>query len=282
MSESRVRLVVNADDFGIGIEVSRGILRAHADGVVTSTSLLGNCRNLPEQKALLDGAPRLGVGLHLALIGDQPVSPPGSVPTLLTAGGRFPTDWREVLHRWMKGDLAASEVEHEFDAQVARASDAGIRLDHLDTHRNLGFLPAVGRAIETVARRHGIPGIRTTGEPPSLSWFTDPVRGIEAAALAGLSWLTRRGMGALRHGPRSWGYAESGQLDGIRILEILGRLGPGNHEIICHPSETDDVEPRDRRRPYHGAGELGALCSATVKTAIARRGIELVRWSELF
>jgi hypothetical protein len=58
--------------------------------------------------------------------------------------------------------------------------------------------------------------------------------------LGGLAWLTRRQMGALRHGPESWGYVESGQLDEIRILEILGRLGPGSHEIICHPGEVDD------------------------------------------
>ncbi len=39
--------------------------------------------------------------------------------------------------------------------------DAGIRIDHLDTHHHLGFLPVVGRTVEAVARKHGIEAIRS-------------------------------------------------------------------------------------------------------------------------
>ena len=80
-------------------------------------------------------------------------------------------------------------------------------------------------------------------------------------------------MGILRHGPTSWGYFESGRLDEIRIMEILGRLGPGIHELICAPRESDDpVE----------SGELAALLSSRVRAGLARRGIELCLWSDLF
>ena len=34
------RLVVNADDFGLSPGVNEGILEAHANGIVTSTSLM--------------------------------------------------------------------------------------------------------------------------------------------------------------------------------------------------------------------------------------------------
>jgi hypothetical protein len=56
-------------------------------------------------------------------------------------------------------------------------------------------------------------------------------------------------------------------------MEILGRLGPGIHELICAPRESDD--PNDRR-------ELAALLSPRVRDGLARRGIELCRWSDLF
>ncbi len=75
-------------------------------------------------------------------------------------------------------------------------------------------------------------------------------------------------MGMLRHGPQSWSYVESGRLDEIRILEIIGRLGAGDHELICHPSETD-IPARDAEgRPYQGAEELTARFAPT---ACARR-----------
>src|SRR3954465_2374224 len=87
-SAAEIRLVVNADDFGMSPPISNGILRAHRDGIVTSTSLLGNCADLDQARTLLAGAPNLGVGVHLALVGGAPVSDPASVPSLIGAGGR--------------------------------------------------------------------------------------------------------------------------------------------------------------------------------------------------
>src|SRR6188768_4248889 len=82
-----IRLVVNADDFGMSPSISRGVLRAHREGIVTSTSLLGNCTDLEHARTLLAEAPGLGVGVHLALVEGGPVAEPGSVPSLLTGAG---------------------------------------------------------------------------------------------------------------------------------------------------------------------------------------------------
>jgi predicted glycoside hydrolase/deacetylase ChbG (UPF0249 family) len=281
VTDARVRLVVNADDFGMTTEISRGIVKAHRAGIVTSTSLLGNCADLDGARALLAEAPALGVGVHLALIGGRPVSDPSILPTLTDGGGTFLSRTTDFFTRWMRGRLDAAEIDREIDAQIDRVRAAGIAIDHLNTHHHLGFLPMVGKAMEAAARRHGIPGIRTLFEKPTLSWVTEPTRGLEAGLLTGLGWLARRNMGMLRHGPQSWGYVESGRLDEIRILEIIGRLGAGTHELICHPSETDITAREPEGRAYHGAQELTALCSDRVRGAIERRGITLCRWRDL-
>ncbi len=285
LASAPISLVVNADQFGLTPAVSRGILAAHKQGIVTSTSLLGNCVDLTAQVALLAEAPGLGVGLHLTLVEGAPIAEPSSVRSLLADGARFPGAAREHLGRWLKGSLQPAEIEREFEAQVRRALDAGLTLDHLDTHHHIGFLPPVGRAIEAVARRFGIPGLRSTAEEPSLSWITDLARGALATLVGGLAWLTRRQMGVLRHGPLTWGYAESGRLDEVRILEIIGRLGPGSHELICHPGETDDDTAGFgflSTAPFRRARELGALTSPLVMRAIESRGIRLCRWRDLF
>jgi predicted glycoside hydrolase/deacetylase ChbG (UPF0249 family) len=283
MSSDRpsISLVVNADQFGAAPSVSHGILRAHREGIVTSTSVVGNCADPLGVKALLAEAPGLGVGVHLTLTGGAPVADPARVPSLLGADGRFPEHVRDHAMRWARRTLAADEIEREFDAQVARLRDLGLVLDHLDTSRHVGFVPLVGRAMEAVARRHGIAGLRTTVEGPSLSWVAEPDRGAMAALLGGLSWLTRRELGARRHGPQSWGFVESGQLDEVRILEILGRLGPGAHELICHPGDADDA-PSAPAPSFARARELAALTAPIVRGAIERRGIALVRWADLF
>jgi predicted glycoside hydrolase/deacetylase ChbG (UPF0249 family) len=267
---SRIRLVVNADGFRLEPAVCRGVLRAHREGVVTSTSVLGNCADPGEVRRVLDEAPQLGIGAHLTLVGGEPVAGAGAVRSLVGADGRFPAHARDVLMSWAKNVLRADDVEREFDAQISRLRDAGLRLDHLSTRAHLGFLPSVGRAVEALARRHGIPGIRMAMERPSLAWVVEAQRGVMAAALGGLGWLTRRQLGTLRYGPQTWGYVESGHLDEIRILEIIGRLGPGPHELICHPMDIA------------ADGELAALTSTRVKQALARRDIQLCRWAELF
>src|SRR4051794_1468755 len=106
---SAVSLVVNADEFGISEGVSRGILIAHREGIVTSTSVLGNCPDLPGAKAMLEGAPKLGIGLSLTLVGGAPVSPPTTVPSLVGADGRLHHRARAVALTWASGRLRADE-----------------------------------------------------------------------------------------------------------------------------------------------------------------------------
>ena len=151
--------------------------------------------------------------------------------------------------------------------------EAGIRVDHLDTHHHLGFLPVVGRSVEAVAQRHGIGAIRSEIETPTLSWVTDPRRGLKAGVLTGLNWLTRRQLGARRHSAQSWGYVESGRLDEIRVLEIIGRLGPGTHELICHPGEEQSPGyDHTRRAGDADVGEGAARARPARRVAVPLGG----------
>lgn len=279
-----LRLVVNADDFGFSPTIDRGILHAHRCGIVTSTSIIGTCADPGAVKAALAEAPRLGVGVHLTLSGAAPLAPRTTIRSLLNTHGTLPPHARDVFVAWARGDLRGDDIVREFDAQVGRLRDLGLVIDHLNTHRHIGFLPVVADAVQTVARRHNIPGIRSSAERPTLAWITDAKRGVVAAALSSLSWFSRRRLGALRHGPQTWGYMESGQLDEIRILEIFGRLGPGPHELICHPGEGDDDESsgQDAQFRYLRARERDALCSPTILHAIDHRKIQLCRWADLF
>jgi predicted glycoside hydrolase/deacetylase ChbG (UPF0249 family) len=281
VSESEIRLVVNADDYGMTPSISRGIVRAHREGIVTSTSVLGNCADLSGAQHLLAEAPNLGVGVHVTLVGGAPVCPAGTVPSLVDSTGMLHPTPRSFIKSWMRGVIQQADIEREIESQIKRVVDAGITPDHLDTHHHLGFLPPVGQALEAAARRHRIAGIRTAVERPTMAWIAEPRRGLEAGVLAGLSWLLRRRMGTLRHGPQSWGFVEIGQLDEVRILEIIGRLAPGPNELICHPGDEEDSLAPGVAARYHRVDELRALRSPKVRAALDRRGVTLCRWAEL-
>jgi predicted glycoside hydrolase/deacetylase ChbG (UPF0249 family) len=277
-----IRLVVDAAQFGRSAETNAAILRAHREGVVTSTSVVGNTEHLDEATRDLAGAPHLGVGLALALIGGRPVAACADVPALVDQEGRLRAQARPFALDWLRGRIPAAQVELELEAQLVRATQAGWATDHLCTVGHLGFLPGVGKIIERLARRHRIAGVRTDVETPTLSWVTDPARGIGMGVLSSLAWLTRRQLGSVGHGPQTWGYVESGRLDEIRILELLGRMGPGAHELICHPGAKVSPHSPGEVAPMGASRELSALTSSRVRTAIEQRQIVLCRWQDLF
>lgn len=65
------QLIVNADDFGASAGVNRGIVAAHVDGIVTSTSLMVTGRAVAEAVALSREHPGLAVGLHWDVWGED-------------------------------------------------------------------------------------------------------------------------------------------------------------------------------------------------------------------
>lgn len=58
------RLVVNGDDFGLSPGVNEGIIEAHTNGILTSTSMMVRERAAGEAAQLARDHPALSVGLH--------------------------------------------------------------------------------------------------------------------------------------------------------------------------------------------------------------------------
>src|SRR5829696_6407740 len=83
------RLIVNADDFGASPSINEAVIRAHREGILTTASLMVNEPSCDEAVALAKENPRLGVGLHLALLFGRSALPPGKIPGLVNASGEF-------------------------------------------------------------------------------------------------------------------------------------------------------------------------------------------------
>jgi predicted glycoside hydrolase/deacetylase ChbG (UPF0249 family) len=114
------RLVVNADDFGLSAGVNAGILRAHADGIVTSASLMVRG---PAAEAAVEAAaahPGLALGLHVDLC------------EWSCDGG----EWRPVYEVVDTGDEAAVAAELERQLERFRAL-TGREPTHLDSHQHV-------------------------------------------------------------------------------------------------------------------------------------------------
>lgn len=124
-------VIFNADDFGGADCLNRGIVEGHADGVVTSTSLMV-CGAAAEDAARLASAhPALAVGLHWDL-----------------DGVRTPAVDLE--------DPGA--VRAELERQLMLAERMLPRpLTHLDSHHHLHARDEVAPVARELARRCGLP-----------------------------------------------------------------------------------------------------------------------------
>jgi predicted glycoside hydrolase/deacetylase ChbG (UPF0249 family) len=68
------RLIVNADDFGAGRGINRGVVEAHRDGILTSASLMVEMPGSEEAARLAAGLARFSLGLHAVLTNEAGTS----------------------------------------------------------------------------------------------------------------------------------------------------------------------------------------------------------------
>lgn len=268
-------VIVNADDYALTTGTSRAILRAHHEGIVTSTSVLVLGRAFRETAPWLTRESALGVGVHLAAVGeDPPLAAPEKIPSLCP-GGKLALSWRTFLARALGGRVDPAHVEHEFALQIQAVLDVGLKPTHLDTHQHLHIWPAVGEVVLRLCRRFQIAAIRVPrarpGRPPSLM----------------VDWLGRRlGARARKAGvlhPRQFGgFEQAGAMTKQKLLTLLGRaVHAGSFEIGVHPGLAGDPDRARYHWDYKWAEELDTLVDAEVRTEAKRLGLKLGTYADL-
>jgi predicted glycoside hydrolase/deacetylase ChbG (UPF0249 family) len=246
-------LIVNADDFGLTGGVSRGILRAHRDGLVTSTTVLANLAVQPELDAAAAAA-GLGLGLHFNLTWGRPLSPPKTVPSLVDAEGRFGRDLTALEER-----ARPEDVQREGEAQIEAFSRRfGRPPTHLDSHHHVHRLARVMDGVLDVAMAARLP---LRSQDPG---FRDGVR--------------RHGIATTDH---FVGDAASEPYWTIeRLLDQLATLPLGVTELMCHPGMFDEDLAYSRYGRQRET-ELAALCDPEARATVERLDIRLCHFGAL-
>jgi chitin disaccharide deacetylase len=275
---------VNADDLGMSPGINRGIFTSHDEGIVTSASLLATGMCFEEAIANLAKHPRLGVGVHLCLHEESPVLPPERIPSLVGEDGRL-LPRSVVLRNAMLRKIAADEVEAELVAQVSRVLEAGVAVDHLDSHCNLHEFPPIARVVRRVAERFAIRRVRRA-EARRWSDFAGAPAGRFAlsAAITVCTRISHRALGpTVKTTDRFLGLVHSGSGEPIWMEKAVRTLEPGTStEMAVHPGDgSDPVGSSDDHGPAKRQKELGALTSAEVREAVRETGVQLIPWSAL-
>ena len=258
-------LIINADDFGLTPAVSEGILRAHREGVVTSTSVLVLGSGYTRSIGALADTRGIGVGVHLALVGeDAPVLSASEVPTLVDRRGRLPLSWRQLLPRVTARRIDLADVERELSAQIEAAVQAGLVIDHLNSHQHVHMFPGIRTVVVDLAQRFDIPAIRVT-----RSASKGPVGRVMRRLATHLEAELRADGVAFT--AASAGLDEAGRLDEGAVVTAIGRLaasGGPTAELSGHPGEAVDGERGRYKWNYRWGAELEAMLSPAVRGAV--------------
>ena len=239
------RLIVNADDFALTGGVNRAVQELHAQGVLTSATLMARAPATDQAIRQALETPSLGVGCHVVLVDGEPVLPPGEIRNLVDQQtGLFHSALGTFLRRVLSGSIHAAEVEAEAAAQIAVLQQRGLQLTHIDTHKHTHMFPAVLRPVLRAARAAGVRAVRNPFEPQWSGRATPNAPFARSIQVALLRWLqpafqrivAEEGFttteGAL-------GVLATGTLDATTINSLLKQMPPGTWELVTHPGYND-------------------------------------------
>lgn len=251
-----MKLIVNADDFGLSKGVNYGIIEAYRSGIVTSTTLMVNMPGFSSAVTLAKENPSLGVGIHLVLTAGKPIAK--NVPSLID----------QKTHDFYKKEnydekILAADVEKEWEAQIQRFKETGLSMTHIDSHHhvhmNPKLLPIALKLADKyqVALRQSNKELNTGAKIEELAPMVRHTSMLDAGFYASEATVEKF----------------TQLLQTYQMVESL--------EIATHPAFIDNDLLTLSSYTKERLNELDILTSDEVKNKITSLGIERINYSQL-
>jgi hopanoid biosynthesis associated protein HpnK len=291
-----VKLIVNADDFGRNNAINAAVGLAHDQGILTSASLMVSENAAADAVQVARDRPSLAVGLHLVLLGGRATLDPAEIPHLANEDGLFARSPVRTGLRYFFSPDARRELAREIRAQFEAFKSTALPLSHVDGHHHMHLHPTVFRLLLPLAREYGASGIRVS---VSDELFFS-IRQDRSHVLLKLGWkiaFSLLGLWARRllrrerlpAADRVYGLMQSGAVTESYLICLVNRLRQEASvrglartpcrepvfEVFCHPSQG-----QDSRDLGPNPGDLSALLSPVVRTAVAANGVLLTTYAK--
>ncbi len=146
-----MKLILNAEDFGLSQSINKGICQGLKEGFLTSASLFVNGPFFEEAVSMIKENNFQNVGVHLNLTYGAPTAPKNKVANLLEPDGKF--------HYMCSMPFYAryNEVKTELEAQIKKFLSFGITPSHLDFHHYFYASKEVYDAYLDLAKKYNLP-----------------------------------------------------------------------------------------------------------------------------
>ncbi|KKK33894.1 polysaccharide deacetylase [Salinicoccus sediminis] len=240
------QIIINADDFGYSRAVNYGIIDAHTEGLLTSTTLMTNMPAAEHAFRLGHEHKSLGIGVHLTLTCGRPLL--DTHHTLVDANG----DFKSNSNYQGKFHIDPDELYDEWKAQIEKFLDSGLVPTHLDSHHHVNNLAPVLPVFKRLAMEYRLP-VRNNFEAAVREFTTTGFFQYEPDVLLA---------------------------DNEEILETFGEAE--TVEIMCHPAYIDKALLAGSTYVMPRLEELDALTDARIIRKIAEDSrFQLITYGDL-
>lgn len=146
-----MRILFNADDYGITKGVTDGIIESFTNGIVRSTTMIMNGYAVDYAVTAAKKHPGLKVGIHLALTFGKPLLE--DVPELVDEAGKF-----KFVSRYNPDNSPDLEqLEREWRAQIEAFLATGLPLNHIDSHHHVHQWEVLENLVVLLAKEYKVP-----------------------------------------------------------------------------------------------------------------------------
>jgi chitin disaccharide deacetylase len=259
-----MRIITNADDFGMDEDTTRATIECLEAGSLTSATIMPA---MPATESAIEYArahPEKSFGVHLTYITDTveaPLCDPKTLLTLATPDGKFLPS-QTVRINALRNRLSVEEIERETMAQIQKLVDAGVRVSHVDSHGHLHKFKPFRIALSQVLPKFGIPKVRSVQN----IYLKKPLK--SPTFWLGFWW--RRKLAGLFTTTENFFMPSSGTLDMSWTNQLLAKV-PSNAslEVGVHPGYAEPWRDAERQAIHVFAKEARAADH------------ELIGWAQL-
>lgn len=282
-TQSKKKLIINADDFGLCEGINNGVDNLLQSGSLTSVSIMPTGYAFTSAVKIAKNNASINLGIHLSLIETKPILPLDKIPSLINKNGVFKNKFYIFLTRYLLGKINKVQVTEELRAQIEKVKEEGIIITHLDSHQHVHMLPGIFLIVLKLAKEYKIPFIRLPCIPFNLNYFLNKAtlkRKIFQSVLNFLCAcykpiLKKEGLNFTKF---SFGFLESGHLGKENLKAIMGQLKEGEYELICHPGLVDDELKRAIGHwEYNWQEELENLKIKNIKENLDLFGVKIIK-----
>ena len=247
-----MKIIFNADDFGHSKGINLGIIEAHKNGVVRSTTMMAGMAGFDHAAALSKENPELKIGVHLTLTAGKSVG--GVYETITDENGNF-LNLNTLTDKI--NEINLDEVEKEYEAQIQKVLMAGIEIDHFDSHHHTHNLDGIVDIFLKLAKKYR----------KKVRLYKKDLLCEEFADIA----TTDNFVDSF--------YNENATTDYLK--QIISEQKGNSLEIMCHPAYVDYALYKSSSYNIKRIFELHVLTDDELKDYLKQNNIQVCSFSDL-